>query len=338
MQRRGPDLNIVALIRNVQVSEPTAFPHRFEGVAHPMSTPPRWFTDALATPATEHSTTAGGARIAYRQWGSNHQSGVVLVHGGAAHSRWWDHIGPMLARDECVVALDLSGHGDSERRPIYDKSTWAEEIISVIEHVGFVEPPIVVGHSMGGWITAIAAAEHGDRLAGIVLIDSPIRDLPPEEMAARNRTAFGPLLTYPDRASALEKFRTIPDQPDSLGYVMDHVAASSLRRVSDGWTWKFDPIIFNQKSPPEKLLRDVTIRVAVLRGEFGLVTPDIGTLMYELLGRVAPIIEIPLAGHHMMLDQPLPLIASLRTIRADWDHSSPIHRAEVPHRDGAVLP
>jgi pimeloyl-ACP methyl ester carboxylesterase len=282
-----------------------------------IGTAPNWFTDALAIPVTDHSTVVAGARIAYRKWGASRESGIVLVHGGAAHSRWWDHIAPMLTRDECVIALDLSGHGDSDRRQTYDKSTWAEEIIAIVDHVGFVEPPIVVGHSMGGWITAIAAAEHGDRLAGIVLIDSPIRDLPPEEAAARNRTAFGPLLTYPDQKSALEKFRPIPDQPNSLSYVTAHVAISSLRRIADGWSWKFDPIIFNQTSPPEKLLHDVTNRVAVLRGEFGLVTQDIGTLMYELLGRVAPIIEIPLAGHHMMLDQPLPLIAALRTIRAD---------------------
>ena len=34
-------------------------------------------------------------------------------------------------------------------------------------------------------------------------------------------------------------------------------------------------------------------------------TADIGAAMYEALGRVAPVIEIPEAGHHAMLDQPL---------------------------------
>jgi hypothetical protein len=38
---------------------------------------------------------------------------------------------------------------------------------------------------------------------------------------------------------------------------------------------------------------------------------------------VAPVIEIPLAGHHAMLDQPLPLITGLRTLFADWQHSAP---------------
>jgi pimeloyl-ACP methyl ester carboxylesterase len=61
--------------------------------------------------------------------------------------------------------------------------------------------------------------------------------------------------------------------------------------------------------------------VALFRAENGLVTPDIGEEMYELLGRVAPVIEIPEAYHHIMLDQPLLLLTGLRTLLADWDHS-----------------
>ena len=64
----------------------------------------------------------------------------------------------------------------------------------------------------------------------------------------------------------------------------------------------------------------------MLRCEYGLVTPDIGDYMYEQLGRVAPVIELPTAGHHPMLDVPLILITALRSLLADWDHSRPLHR------------
>jgi pimeloyl-ACP methyl ester carboxylesterase len=46
-------------------------------------------------------------------------------------------------------------------------------------------------------------------------------------------------------------------------------------------------------------------------------------IMYDRLGRVAPLIEIPAAGHHIMLDQPIALAAALRTLLSDWDHSLP---------------
>ena len=67
-------------------------------------------------------------------------------------------------------------------------------------------------------------------------------------------------------------------------------------------------------------------RFALLRAELGLVTPDIGDSMYEKLGRVAPVVELPETGHHGMLDQPLVVITAIRTLLADWDHSTPQRR------------
>ena len=79
--------------------------------------PPSWFTQALSVPVAERMTVLDGVPVAYRMWGSSQNGrGIVLVHGGGAHSRWWDHIGPLLAADRRVIAIDLSGHGDSGRR------------------------------------------------------------------------------------------------------------------------------------------------------------------------------------------------------------------------------
>jgi pimeloyl-ACP methyl ester carboxylesterase len=100
-----------------------------------------------------------------------------------------------------------------------------------------------------------------------------------------------------------------------------------VRQIEGGWTWKFDPRIFDRPVPTGELLRRVRCRVALFRSEHGLVTPDIGAYMYEQLGRVAPVVEVPLAHHHVMLDQPLPLVTGLRALLADWEHSHPRRRA-----------
>jgi len=72
------------------------------------------------------------------------------------------------------------------------------------------------------------------------------------------------------------------------------------------------------------LLRDTKCRIAIFRGENSiLMPPAIGEFMFNLLGRSAPVVEIPQAQHHMMLDQPLALVAALRAILADWEHSDP---------------
>ena len=45
--------------------------------------------------------------------------------------------------------------------------------------------------------------------------------------------------------------------------------------------------------------------------------------MHELMDKKSPIINIPEAHHHIMVDQPLALVAALRSLIIDWDHSKP---------------
>jgi pimeloyl-ACP methyl ester carboxylesterase len=283
--------------------------------------PPAWFTAALAAPVAEQTTMVDGIPIAYRAWGEPAARGIVLVHGGAAHSRWWDHVGPLLAHGRRVVALDLSGHGDSGRRGSYSLDGWAREVLAVAADAGLTDPPMVIGHSMGGLVTLRAAALFGARIEGAVVIDSPIRDMAPEEHAAVEQRAFRSLRVYPSREAALARFRPVPDQP-VLSYIADHVAATSIRQVDGGWTWKWDPPIFARKVPQEPLTR-LDCRVALFRAEYGMVSAAMSDVMYDRLGRVAPVVEIPVAGHHVMLDQPIALVAALRTLLSDWDHSLP---------------
>ena len=61
-----------------------------------MNSPPAWFSAALDAAVQEGTTVVDGASIAYRAWGDPDGRSIVLVHGGAAHSRWWDHIAPLL--------------------------------------------------------------------------------------------------------------------------------------------------------------------------------------------------------------------------------------------------
>jgi pimeloyl-ACP methyl ester carboxylesterase len=289
---------------------------------------PTWFADAITHVPDDLTVDVDDARVHYRRWGTPDQPGLVLVHGGAAHARWWDHVAPMLSGEYCVVALDMSGHGDSDRRDSYNLDTWAREVIEVAKDSCLPGPPIVVAHSMGGWVSMTAAADHPEDLSGLILLDSLVQRPDPEEEAHRVGAAFGPLRVYPTFDDARAHFRTVPDQPTSLPYVIDHVARTSLREVEGGWSWKFDPRIFERRSiPPGDLLRRIRCRVALFRSEHGLVSRDIGEYMYEQLGRVAPIVEVPLAWHHVMLDQPIALVTGLRALLADWEHSTPHRRS-----------
>jgi len=198
----------------------------------------------------------------------------------------------------------------------------AEEVLAVAADAGMAGPPVVIGHSMGGFVALRAAGRYGAQLAGVVAVDSPVRDITPEERAARDQRAFGPLRVYPTREAAMARFRPIPDQP-VLPYIARHVAATSIHAVPGGWSWKFDPRIFARHQLVPDLLTRLDCRVALFRAEYGLVSAQMSEVMYDRLGRLAPVIEIPAAAHHVMMDQPIALVTAIRTLLSDWDHSLP---------------
>jgi pimeloyl-ACP methyl ester carboxylesterase len=293
---------------------------------------PDWFTSALAQGGEAAHVEVDGTSIHYRRWGPPTAAGIVLVHGGAAHARWWDHLAPFLADTYNVVALDLSGHGDSGRRDRYHPETWADEVLAVAAHADMSRPPVLVGHSMGGFVSIVAAAKHGDQLAGAVIVDSPVRRPDPEVEESRGGRMFRAPKTYASLDEAIEHFHLVPPQPIMTPYVVDHVARHSLHEVDGGWTWKFDPHIFGGFSPSmfgEHLSR-ARCRMAVFHGELShIVDHDITDYMSGLLGRNAPFVEIPQAHHHLILDQPLAFVAALRAILADWEHTVPSGRAPL---------
>jgi pimeloyl-ACP methyl ester carboxylesterase len=285
---------------------------------------PGWFSAALSAAAEHRDVAVDGCRIHLRCWGDDQLPGLVFVHGGAAHSGWWDHIAPFFASSHRVVALDLSGHGDSEWRENYSMSLWASDVLAAADAGGIRGRAIVVGHSMGGWVATTAGADHADRLAGVVVLDSPFDDQPPEEVRLRQRRRA--TRVYRTREEAIDRFTTLPAQEVLLPYVREHIAAQSLREVDGGWTWKFDPTMVGERRRMRELLPLLGCRAALFRSEYGLLTREMATQMEGLLDHRVEVVELPATGHHPMLDQPLSLVAALRTLLGQWS------RWETPTR------
>ena len=284
-----------------------------------MSTP-EWFIDALGRAPEHHVVEIAGAQIAYRSWGDPERPATVLVHGGAAHAGWWDHVAPHLSPHHRVLALDLSGHGRSDHRESYSLELWAEEVLAVAA-AGSTSPapPIVVGHSMGGFVTLTAARDHGTSLGGAVAIDSPVQQMSPEaRIWLDSNPDLPPTKIHPTREAVIARFRTLPEDDATLGFVRDHIAAESVRQVDGGWSWRFDPRIFLSTRMEPSALAEVPCPVALLRGERGMATHDITTAVAQELGGGVPVTTIPDAGHHIMLDQPVALIAAIDVLLGQW--------------------
>ena len=148
---------------------------------------PDWFRRALHTPFFDEHVEVDGARIHYLAWGEPGRRGLVFVHGGAAHAHWWTHVAASFARQYRVVAIDLSGHGDSAHRDATRSSSGPTRSMAVAADAGIDGAPVVVGHSMGGFVSIATGALHSDELAGVIVLDSPVAEPDPRDRRGPGR-------------------------------------------------------------------------------------------------------------------------------------------------------
>jgi pimeloyl-ACP methyl ester carboxylesterase len=98
---------------------------------------------------------------------------VVAVHGvTGSHLTWLSVARKLTGRTRaCLLAPDLRGRGRSAALPgPYGMATHVADLTAMLDHVG-ARRAVLVGHSMGAYVVARLAAEHGERAAGVVLLD-----------------------------------------------------------------------------------------------------------------------------------------------------------------------
>ena len=292
---------------------------------------PAWFSTALAHAPQRDWHEVRGTPIETLSWGEISRPGLLLLHGKMAHADWWSFIAPFFAATHRVVALSFAGMGGSGWREQYSVETMAEEAMAIARLAGLFESarkPVVVAHSFGGFASLLCAERHGAQLGGVLTLDMPL--LSREQRAARRtprlRDAFAqrPTRLYANLPDALARFRFAPEQPCENLYIADHIARTSLKQVplDDGhaWTWRFDPrVAAMHPGDPARSLLAAQCPVAMAWGaDSALVTSEAVAHGAALAGPGVPLIEIPAARHHVMVDQPLALVSALRGLLSTW--------------------
>jgi pimeloyl-ACP methyl ester carboxylesterase len=121
-------------------------------------------------PLEEHRRDLAGVPTAVLEGGTGPP--LVLLHGPGEFAAIWARVIPDLATSHRVIAPDLPGHGASEMPDGRLDSTrvlvWLDELIEQT----CPSPPALVGHLLGGAIAARFAADQGDRISRLVLVDS----------------------------------------------------------------------------------------------------------------------------------------------------------------------
>jgi len=293
------------------------------------STHPDWFRQALAVPRREHSIPVDKGYIHGFSWGQPGKPAVLFSHGMMAHARCWAFIAPLLAEHFHLAAFDTSGMGDSSWHESYGYDQRAAEARAFAEALAMDRPHLVC-HSFGGSVGLTTIETYPDAFRSLTVCDMTM--LRPEDGDAfMARRKEGPGIAkprkahrvYPDLPSAMARFRLAPEQPCANDFLFEYMAYHSLKKVEGGYCWKFDPAVLQpDRSKDEEFwltlaprFIDLAAPKAIVHGALSeLFQSDISDYMREQTNYETPVVAINDAHHHLMLDQPLALAATLNAL------------------------
>ena len=313
----------------------SAFKPALDDLKGAVDSPSAWLRQAMAVNRKQGSIESNGAKINYFEWGDPSKPGLLLLHGFLSHARCFAFIAPFLADDYHIVAYDLSGMGDSDSRGDYPDDIRATEALDVATHTGLFKntsKPTLISHSYGGTVGINLINTHPDKFAGLVISDLMV--IRPEILKkhASNFKRPGkqdrdrPNRVYPNLEAAKSRFVLVPPQKVEHQELLDFMAYHSLKEVDGGYTWKFSPSVYPKDEDAQGRWSKVGERIVALPGKVAIIygsesmlfTPDSEDYIRELGGDRIPIINIPHAHHHLMLDQPIAYVTALHTLLKAW--------------------
>jgi pimeloyl-ACP methyl ester carboxylesterase len=239
---------------------------------------------------------------------------VLLMHGAAAHSRWWDFTAPALAGYH-VLALDRRGHGDSQwsESGRYEIEDYTADLHAVVSNWG-VGKPFLVAHSGGGLPSIMYAARYPENVRGLALMETrPVYD---QEMVERMRTREErPPRTFASLEEARGSFRLTPPTAGAPPEMVEHLSLHSYRQLPDGrWINKLDRRTGRRQHAFDGIqcMARVSCPVLVVRaGKSTMMEREAA----QRLSAAAPrgsLVEIPNAEHQLILDSTQEVIGILR--------------------------
>jgi pimeloyl-ACP methyl ester carboxylesterase len=132
-------------------------------------------TNAVKLPDgwTSGDVKANGITLHYYRTGNGSLPPMVLAHGYTDNGLCWTDLALTLEKKYDIIMYDLRGHGLSDAPAAgYDINDNVADIVGLIKALK-LSKPVIIGHSLGGSIAAIVAAQYPGIPEKVVLIDPP---------------------------------------------------------------------------------------------------------------------------------------------------------------------
>lgn len=271
-------------------------------------------------PRSRRVAAADGLSLNVLEW-SDEGVPLLLLHGFGNDAHVWDDFAPTVAPYYRTLAVDLRGHGDSDRDPErrYEYESFVRDLEAATAALG-IERLVLVGHSLGGRVAMLFAGRHPERLAGLVIVDAG------PELDPRGTTRIR--LDVEKQADV--SFTSIGDYERALSHaypaaaptVLARLARHGLRQREDGrFERKTDPAFHasrpgmdegalaeREREATQKLwdaLGRVRCPTLVVRGAASdILSAECADRMVEGALANGQLAVVPRAAHSVMIDNP----------------------------------
>lgn len=96
---------------------------------------------------------------------------ILSIHGLTANCRFWDCLASALSPRHKLIAMDLRGRGLSDKPPTgYSIDSHCKDVLALMDDLG-LQRPVLMGHSLGAFISLVYAARNPQRVDRLILVD-----------------------------------------------------------------------------------------------------------------------------------------------------------------------
>ncbi len=233
-------------------------------------------------------------KVHYQSYGKGPDA-LVFVHGWACNLTFWDSNVPAFAGKQRVIAVDLIGHGMSDKPQVtYTMDLFAKSIAVVLKHAG-VKRAVLVGHSMGTPVVRQFYRDYPQQALALVFVDGSLRSFGTPEQVAPMINAF----KGPNYKQFVEQFITTLTNDVASKNELQHITTAMLSTpqnvIVGGMEAMADPGIWKDDQ--------IKIPVLAINARGPEWTPDYFAYVHQLV----PDVEVQVwdgVSHFLMMDEP----------------------------------